>query len=77
MKTYIQPEEYAYPNGGMTRKGLAIWPDGKIRQVWAGIPDTYFSIPAHGKLKGEYVSGILTMENDEFIFTPYRRYRDE
>ncbi len=58
-KTYVQREEYAYPNGGQTRKGHALFPDGKTRRVWAGIPDTYFTIPAHARYNGFYVAGNI------------------
>ena len=58
-ETFLQTEEYAYPHGNETRKGKAIYPDGKIRTVRAGIPDTYFSIPAHGRFRGHYVTGWL------------------
>lgn len=67
--TWIYPEEAAYPNGNQTRKGCAIFPDGKKRRVWAGIPDTYFSIPAHAKVKGKYQAGWVGVDdkliNDE------------
>lgn len=61
--TYLAPEEYAYPNGGQTRPCRALYPDGKVRRVWAGIPDTYFSIPAHGRIAGRYVAGWLSVED--------------
>lgn len=64
MLTYLQAEEFAYPHGGQTRKGRAFYPDGMIRRVYAGIPDTYFSIPAHGRIRGRYVRGFLTCEGD-------------
>lgn len=60
--TWLEPEERAYPNGGQTRRAVAIWPDGQARLVWAGIPDTYFSIPAHGRIGGRYVAGYLSVE---------------
>lgn len=63
--TWLQSEEYAYPNGGQTRKGSAVYPDGKTRRVWAGIPDTYFSIPAHGRIGGKYVAGFLMVETED------------
>jgi hypothetical protein len=59
--TFIAPEEHAYPNGGQTRPCRALYPDGKVRRAWAGIPDTYFTIPAHGRMNGKYVSGYLTV----------------
>ena len=76
--TWLQNEEYAYPNGGQTRKGMAIFPDGKTRRVWAGIPDTFFTVPAHCRVKGKYVGGFITYEGEpeQFRFNPYRRYRD-
>lgn len=67
--TWLAPEIVAYSHGGQTRKGRAFFPDGKIRRVWAGIADTYFSIPCHGRLKGRYVKGFLTRREDgEFEF---------
>ena len=59
LNTWVQKEEYAYPNGGQTRKAVCRWPDGKLRVVYAGIPDTAFSIPAHGRLRGNYVRGWI------------------
>lgn len=58
-KTWLQPEEFAYPNGGQTRKGAALFSDGKIRRVWGGIPDTMFSIPAHARVNNKYTRGFL------------------
>lgn len=60
--TYIQPEKYAYPRGGQTRQGRAFYPDGRLRRVWGGIADTYFTIPAHGRIGSRYVRGFLTLE---------------
>jgi hypothetical protein len=80
-RTFLQAEEFAYPHGGQTRKGTAIYPDGQIRRVWAGIPDTYFSIPAHGRIRGKYVAGFLYFEDGldspdygEFKFHIFKRY---
>lgn len=61
-ETFLQDESAAYPNGGQTRKGSAVYPDGVTRRVWAGIPDTFFSIPAHGRVAGRYVAGFCMME---------------
>ena len=79
-KTWVQPEEYAYPHGGQTRKCLVLWPDGKARRAWCGIPDTYFSIPAHGRLGGRYVAGWVGIQDNpdkpnygEFLFHPNQR----
>jgi hypothetical protein len=62
-RTYLAPEEHAYPNGGQTRRCRAICADGKVRVVYAGIPDTYFSIPAHRNGR-TYERGILMMQTD-------------
>ena len=69
-RTYLAPEEHAYPNGGQTRKCRAIYPDGKVRTVWYGIPDTYFTIPAHGRISGKYVKGYVSIdsESSELVF---------
>src|SRR5690606_5373619 len=66
--TWLEPEEAAYPHGGQSRRGLAVWPDGKKRRVYAGVPDTWFSIPAHGKLyrngRTVYIGGFLTVDDE-------------
>lgn len=62
--TYLAPEEHAYPNGGQTRKCRAQFPDGKVRTVYAGIPDTYFSAPAHAKMAGKYIAGWVGVNTD-------------
>lgn len=75
-KTFLQQEEFAYPNGGQTRKGAALFPDGTVRRVWAGIADTWFSVPCHARVRGKYVAGFLTCEEDGwYIFNPYNRYK--
>ena len=69
-RTYLQPEECAYPKGGQTRRGMAIYPDGVVRRVYAGIPDTYCTIRAHGNFKGKYVRGYLSTDSkEEYIFS--------
>lgn len=60
--TYLEPEERAYPNGGQTRKGAAVFPDGKVRRIWAGTPDTYYTIPAHGRIRGRWISGYVSVD---------------
>lgn len=60
--TYIQDEFMAYPNGGQTRACRAIFPDGVARRVWAGIPDTMATIPAHGRVGKTYVRGHILLE---------------
>ena len=74
-RTYLAPEEHAYPHGGQNRRCRAICPDGKARTVWAGIPDTYFTIPAHCRIGGKYAAGYLTVaglddaNEGELVFT--------
>lgn len=79
-RTYLAPEEHAYPNGGQTRKCRAYYPDGKVRTVWCGIPDSFFSIPAHGRYKGRYARGYLHMQDSpekpnygEWVFHIYAK----
>ena len=62
--TWLEAEEFAYPNGGQTRKARAIYPDGVRRRVMVGIPDTWFTIPAHGRLDGKYVKGWVQVDDD-------------
>jgi hypothetical protein len=81
-QTRLDPEEYAYPNGGFTRKGKAILranqhnpitlPYGEVRAIRASIPDTYFSIPARLRTVDRgTVKGYLSLDdNGEYTFTP-------
>ena len=57
--TWIDPEEYAYPNGGMHRRARVMF-NGKLRMARAGIPDTYFSIPA----RCGNVAGWISVDTD-------------
>lgn len=86
--TYLEDESYAYPAGGQTRRGAAVYPDGKTRRIYAGIPDTYFSIPAHGRIGRRYVAGLVTIVTEDgssvdvgqdrwLEFTLFPRYREE
>lgn len=70
MKTWIDPEELAYvtPNGGHSRsqrRGMVYWPDGKLRTVLLGVADTYWTMPAHGRITGKYASGYVAMNEDQ------------
>lgn len=70
--TWIEDEEAAYsPNGRQNRRGQAIFPDGKLRAFRAGIPDTYFTIPAHARIAGKYVRGFLTIDMNDVIHFNY------
>lgn len=73
-RTWLADESLAYNTyaGGHSRsnrRGAAIYPDGQVRKVTAGVADTYFTVPAHGYVRGRYVSGFLTVEEDEYHFT--------
>ena len=83
-RTHLADEEFAYNGGCQTRPGKAIYPDGIIRRVYAGIPDTFFTIPAHGRVKGTYLAGFLYIEDDfdspnygELKFHVYARYMEK
>ncbi len=67
--TCLQSEEYAYPAGGQTRRGRAVFPDGRIRRVWGGIPDTLYTIPAHARVCGRYVAGTLMVQTASGLST--------
>lgn len=69
--TWLEGEEFAYPDGGFTRRAFATCEDGQKRILRCSIPDTYFSIPARGKIKGVYVTGFLSnnSENTGLKFT--------
>ena len=74
--TWIEPEEYTYPSGGLKRRAKAILrenphnpitlPYGVARIVRASIADTFFSVPA--RWRG--VKGFLSVEDDILVFKP-------
>lgn len=72
-ETWIDPEELAYdvPLYDSPRKCRAICPDGKLRIVVCGVPDTYFSIPARLVYKHKTVQGFVSSCEEGFSFTPY------
>ena len=75
-ETWIGHEEAAYnvPLAGSGRFGRVRFPDGKLRRVRLGVPDSFFSIPARVTLRGKTVSGFVTVDSaEEFIFVPNRR----
>lgn len=70
--TWLEPEEFCYPHGGMTRKAYAMFPDGVRRIVTCGIPDTYFSIPAKPvKVGGGVLRGYIGSDENGIKFVPY------
>ena len=75
--TWIDSEERAYntysgAHSRSDRRASVRFPDGKLRIVRVGIPDTYFTIPAHGRVSGRYVRGFVSVDTDanELTFTP-------
>lgn len=73
MKTFVDPEENAYPAGTLResrRRFKAKCPDGVIRSGICSIPDTSFSIPARLKARGKTVAGFISLDNDVILFTP-------
>lgn len=73
--TWLEGEEFAYPHGGQTRRCYATVEGqaGAKRIVMCGIPDTYFSIPAHARIKGKRVKGYVTGTEEGFQFRPYKQ----
>lgn len=70
--TWLEGEEFAYPNGGMTRRCYARCEDGVMRVAWVGIPDTYFSIPGFIRVRGHRIKGFVSSNNvGEFTFKEY------
>ena len=78
--TWIEVEEYAYPSGGFLRRGrvrvrpnpnnpIAL-PYGELRAIRCSIPDTFFSIPARLRYRGQVVKGFVSVHDDEYTFTP-------
>lgn len=78
--TYIEAEKLAYNtytgrHSRSNRHGMVRYPDGRILSVTLGVPDTFFTIPAHGRLHGKYVSGFVSVDTDanqgrgEYVFT--------
>lgn len=65
--TWIDPEEKAYPNGAMHRKGKALF-DEKLISFKAGIPDTFFSIPAKTIIEGKTVNGWISCDDNILVF---------
>jgi hypothetical protein len=82
--TWLDPEEAAYPHGGFTRRGRALiarnehapldLPYGQVRAIRASIPDTWWTIPARMRYRGERVRGFLTLDEDgAYQFQPEAR----
>lgn len=68
--TWVEGEELAYPKGGFSRRAWVTFADGVRRLVRCSIPDTFFSIPARGKVDGRTVKGFITLNGDGLVFIP-------
>lgn len=51
----------------MYRKTKALCPDGKVRIVYCRDADTFFTAPAHVRVRGKYVSGFVTSISEAFL----------
>ena len=67
--TWLEGEEFCYPSGGMKRRAYAHCADGQLRLFKAGIPDTFFSIPA----SGQGMKGFLSTDDTGLKFTEVPR----
>lgn len=81
-KTYLDPEEKAYPHGGFTRQGRAVLrrnphnpielPYGTTVRVRASIPDTFFTVPARYTPRGgTTIAGYLHSDDGVWAFQPH------
>lgn len=73
--TWLEDEAFTYPSGGYHRRCKATCQDGKQRVFRCSIPDTYFSIPARGKISGLSVKGFLSGDENGMTFTQYENDR--
>lgn len=81
-QTWIEPESFAYPAGGFTRRAYVkvgrnphnpvTLPFETYRVVLISIPDTYSTIPARLRVKGKTVKGYVSVPSgaEEYLFTP-------
>ena len=63
----LEREEVAYTYHGSQLRRFTVYCPQLDRKVTgrAGVPDTYFTVPAHIRVKGRYVPGYLTTANLE------------
>ena len=72
--TVLQDESCAYPYGAAVRDGIAVDAEsGKRIRVRAGIPDTYFTIPAFTGIRGKRRTGYLSVDDDGVLKFYVRR----
>ena len=65
--TWLESEQFCYPNGAMRRRAYAInQTTGKHQLVKCGIADTYFSIPVLPSCGG----GFLSIKDKVIVYHP-------
>ena len=65
--TWLESEQFCYPNGAMRRRAYAInQTTGKHQLVKCGIADTYFSIPVLPSCGG----GFLSIKDEVIVYHP-------
>jgi hypothetical protein len=67
-ETWIESEAFCYPNGAFDRRCRVRFPDGKLRIVRCGIPDTFFSLPVR---KSDGDGFVMVADDGEFEFRPH------
>jgi hypothetical protein len=78
--TWLEPEHLTYPRGGFTRRACVRLrrnphnpielPYGELRIVRASVADSFSSIPARLTYRGKAIRGFVSIDNNEFTFTP-------
>jgi len=58
--TWVEAEAFCYAGMGMHRRARALYPDGKLRIVRCGPPDTFFSVPVRGGGWIEFFDDVVT-----------------
>jgi len=76
-ETWLEPEQFAYGGNRKGRKGVAICPDGVRRLVYAGVPDSAWTIPAKVLVGKVVVTGFLMIDPDSgaILFKPNEKAR--
>jgi hypothetical protein len=67
--TWIEPEEVAYPSGGMKRHAKVIDEhDNLLKFAFAGIADTFFTIPAYIMENRKRIKGFIHIQENALYF---------
>ena len=79
--TWYDGEELAYNThtgsaNGSLRRGRAKCFDGKLRTFSLGVPDTFFSIPAVGRIDKKYVRGWVEVKDGVLVFHRQTKYKN-